>query len=374
MKIRNGLSLTIVVLGVIMLISCATKIPVQVLKPAEMNIGPVKKVAILDFDFRGHWDLYELDKTLLGLLFKEEEVPPPDPLEAYPGKNVAAQFSAKLVENGHFTVIEREQLSKVLDENKLSLSALMDAGQAVEVGKLLGVDALIIGSGNYSVSDVGEQANKKTKEGKIIPNYRITRKVHTQLTYKIVNVATGLIVGSKTNSVSNYEKPKGEGLFTLTSAADRPPQYISDGKDEKAAFKGLPDWNPLVSHLVDKMLEQSVQQIAPYYVEEQREIKGGKTPAMKIALDYAKRDLWDDAKSTWEEVLTDKSADGMKDEVPAKFNLGIYYEINGDLAKAEDYFQQCYKKSGETDYLDARARIQARIKELEKLKEQQGDK
>ena len=51
------------------------------------------------------------------------------------------------------------------------------------------------------------------------------------------------------------------------------------------------------------------------------------------------------------------------------YNLGIYYEINDELDKAEQAFSQCFKESGNNQYLDARVRVQKRKKEIEKLEE-----
>ena len=45
-----------------------------------------------------------------------------------------------------FKVVERSQLESVLDEQKLSASGLLDASTAVELGRGLGVDAIILGS------------------------------------------------------------------------------------------------------------------------------------------------------------------------------------------------------------------------------------
>jgi curli biogenesis system outer membrane secretion channel CsgG len=357
---------------------CATQIPVQVLKPAEVNIGQVKKIAVLDFEFVGNWDfgrekkkgpkdLEELATQVLAerLGTAEKEPTPPDPYTAYPGKEISAKFIAKLVDNGHFTVIEREQISKIIAEQQLSLSGVVDETQAAEIGKILGVEALIIGTGKYNVKDVGEwkEYTQKDKKGNVkkYKKFRITRNVDVQLTYRVVNASTGLVIASKTNQSANYDRG---GFFEIY-------QDYTEEDDEKSARRTIPDWRPIVDKLVNKILDKSVVQIAPHYVLERRELEGGKTPAMKVALDYAKRNLWQDAKDSWETVLQDKSEDGIKDYVPTTYNLGIYYEINGDLDRAEQLFNEAYKKSGKTKYLDARARIQARKEEIKRL-EQQG--
>ena len=55
-------------------------------------------------------------------------------------------LTTALVKAGKFNVIERQELDKVLDEQKLGASGLVIAESAPKVGKLLGVELLVIGS------------------------------------------------------------------------------------------------------------------------------------------------------------------------------------------------------------------------------------
>ncbi|MGC9070136.1 MAG: FlgO family outer membrane protein [Elusimicrobiales bacterium] len=62
------------------------------------------------------------------------------------GSVIAERLSVKLINMGRFEVIERSQLDKVLNELKLQNSGLIDATSAKELGKILGVDAIIMGT------------------------------------------------------------------------------------------------------------------------------------------------------------------------------------------------------------------------------------
>lgn len=57
-----------------------------------------------------------------------------------------------LIDSGRYTVVERSQLATVLEEQALRLSDLSDTQQAVEVGRLVGAEEVILGT----VSRVGE--------------------------------------------------------------------------------------------------------------------------------------------------------------------------------------------------------------------------
>lgn len=62
------------------------------------------------------------------------------------GKGVADLLVEKLVKGGAFSVIERKAIDKVLSEQNFSNSDRADASSAAKIGRLLGVDAIIIGS------------------------------------------------------------------------------------------------------------------------------------------------------------------------------------------------------------------------------------
>jgi curli biogenesis system outer membrane secretion channel CsgG len=348
---------------IILLSQCGTSTRVKVLKPAELDVGAVKKVAVLDFDFKGSWDfadekkkdkeIKELARILLKDMFKGKK--PPNPKKAYPGSTVSDRLVAKLVNNQYYTVIERKELSKILQEQALSLSGVIDANQAAEVGKLLGAEGLIMGSGTYNVQDRGQWETYKEKKVEK-KRYRIFRQVDVKFTYKIVNITTGTIVASKTNSAS--------------TGRNKSAKYSSTGKNEKEAMNNIPAWRPIVDDMVDKVLNQTLWQVAPHYVTESREIEEGDSEQMEIAVEYAKRNLWEDAREVWDMVAADQSAE-KEDRVGATYNLGLYYELTGDLDVAERLFDKAFKMSGDSKYLDSRARIERRRKELERLKQQQ---
>ena len=92
---------------------------------------------------------------------------------------------------------------------------------------------------------------------------------------------------------------------------------------------------------------------------------------MKNGLEYAKRGLWDDAKASWLLVFNDSSYE-LKERTNATYNLGLFYEINNNFQLAENFYNDCYKMSGKSEYLDARVRVKKRKSEVQLLKEQTG--
>ena len=348
----------------IILNSCATYVKVNMMMPAEIGLGDLKNLAVIDDEFVGNWTFDRKDEPeTITEIIKEglkqsldiplENNVKPDPINAFPIKNVSTKLIAKLVENGHYNILERDMLDRILGEQKLSMSGIVSGNNTLQIGELLGVECLMIVGGNYSVDDDGGWYQRKNKDGVVYKFYRINRKVNVSITYKVVSIETGEILASKENSSKRTK-------------------YV-DRKDEKTALEQIPEWKPIVNKLVDKIIKKSIKQIAPYYKKTSKMIKSGKSIGMKTGLQYAKRNLWEDAKESWEQVLDDASPNSINDRILAMYNLGVYHEINDELDKAKEIFDNCYKQSGKNEYLDARLRIEKRKKELEKLKEQEVD-
>jgi TolB-like protein len=62
------------------------------------------------------------------------------------GKLYAERIITGLVTEGTLKVIERSQVEKILSEQKLELTGIIDADSAKQAGRLLGVDAIITGT------------------------------------------------------------------------------------------------------------------------------------------------------------------------------------------------------------------------------------
>lgn len=89
-----------------------------------------KRVAVLDFD-------YGTVRSYVSAIWgSDQDV----------GKGIADLLVQKLVQDGKYRVIERKALDKILAEQNISNSDRADASTAAKIGKVLGVDAIIIGS------------------------------------------------------------------------------------------------------------------------------------------------------------------------------------------------------------------------------------
>src|SRR5258708_2421414 len=62
------------------------------------------------------------------------------------GKGITSLLITKLVNDGTFSVVERQMLDNILKEQNLSVSDRADPATACKIGKLLSVDAIVVGT------------------------------------------------------------------------------------------------------------------------------------------------------------------------------------------------------------------------------------
>lgn len=120
------------------------------------------------------------------------------------GRDLADLLVQRLVTDGKFQVIERAALDKIIKEQNLSNSDRMDSSSAAKIGRIAGVDAIIIGS----VTEFGVDETD-TSTGSVmrsIPHMGgIGMKEHTSTatvatTARLVDTNTAAILASATGA------------------------------------------------------------------------------------------------------------------------------------------------------------------------------
>jgi len=96
------------------------------------NAAPKRKVriAVLDFDYA------TVTTSSAAVFGTSVDV----------GKGIADLLVTDLVKDGTYSIIERKMLDKVLAEQNFSNSNRADPNSAAKIGRLLGVDAMLVGS------------------------------------------------------------------------------------------------------------------------------------------------------------------------------------------------------------------------------------
>lgn len=121
------------------------------------------------------------------------------------GVMAAEMLTADLVNLKSCTVVERTELSRVFEEQKRGAQGLLDETTATELGGILGLDYLLLGSVDGSIArEPGHYYYDKKQQRNIW--MKGTAKSNVSLTLKLVNVKNGHIVWSDQSAVTNYDE------------------------------------------------------------------------------------------------------------------------------------------------------------------------
>lgn len=98
------------------------------------------------------------------------------------GKIIADRIEQLLLNESSYKVFSRMDIDQILNEKKLDVKGILSSSAAMEIGKILGVNALIVGNvENYDI-----KFDKKSKE------------VTVAATFKVLDTSDGRVVWSKT--------------------------------------------------------------------------------------------------------------------------------------------------------------------------------
>ena len=126
----------------------------------------------------------------------------------------------KGVKTDFYQVVERDQVQQVLREQKLSLTGAIDESSAAEVGKILGLDVIIMG--NITYTHVDERGSNIL--GLTSSNTNCTKRTVTANgTMKIISVETAQVIGTKSAQASFYDQKcdeKRSGLKRVNELAE----------------------------------------------------------------------------------------------------------------------------------------------------------
>ncbi len=158
------------------------------------------------------------------------------------GEAAANELATQLVQSGDFSVIERSRLEAIMAEQRLGQSGAVDASTAAEVGKLLGVQAIVTGAvTSFSIDQTG---------GGIGPFQASFGEAESQLDVRLVNTTTGEIMmavessgkegfgGARFEDV-NFQRSYDAGIAqkALRPAVQEAVTRISEMKSQLAAIE-----------------------------------------------------------------------------------------------------------------------------------------
>jgi len=310
MNVRNYRFGLIFVFVAVVLLSCAPSARIPVLKPAEINLRGIDKIAIGD-------------------------------VQGNIGSSVADLLTSRLFESDQFDVVDRSNLSRIMKEHELNMSGAVDTDTAVKIGRLVGASALIVGNANVKY-DLKRWKKKpwQDKEGKWHQSYNVKGTAKVNSTLKVIGLTTGKVL-----AVKSISKEAGD----------------SDWKNNE--WPQDPDRDAIISSAVNSMIDTFMKMIAPYTVYVNVKFEKSKLPESEAGTNFAKQGQWEDALEQF------KSAKDKNPTVPcAWYNLGLAYEYNFMFRKAIEAFKEANKIKPCAKYvteINNVKRLQADRKKLE---------
>ena len=300
------------------LCACGTvAVRVPVMRPAEINMAPYQSVAIGDMSGGGNR-------------------PMTDSLEE------------ALVNTNRFTVVDRQHISQLMRELRLSSSDLADPNAAAKLGKVVAAGALIFGDVQTSYREQPDETRYKDDKGAYHIWYSLKGEAYVRSTFKIVDVSTGRLIVART-----YE----ERADDVNRALDKRPQQIDRIALENAARRAV----------VERFMRAIVPHQEFLYAHFQ---KDGDIPQLEGGIGWAERGDWKKAQAAFNDAAqaAEKNVK-LKAAQVAKcyWNLGLAYEYAGDYDKGEGMVNKAYSLSNDRDMLaeiDNIHRLQADARKL----------
>lgn len=317
--------------------SCSTAIQTRMLVPAKSHeVARLRTIAVLPFD---------------------------GPRGSQVSSDIEALFAGIQVDSTpYFSVIERTAIRKIIREQSLQLSGLVNPETAERVGRLLGAEGIILGTvTQYATEDIPYKSTRRKcieeeEDGKCKKweDYKIActeRNAYVAITPKVINVSTGVIVASE--SLSGHALNKG----------------CVDSEEP------LPGRQEMLTDAKKQVLEKLRELVAPYYVDVKIKLltkDDSKMPPnakenMNRGIEWTKEGRYDRACEFWG-IAYNQHPRGYA----LPYLMGVCDEISGNLEGALSYYEKADRNTGSPvkEISTAIGRISVSINKRQELDEQ----
>ncbi|MCJ7766500.1 MAG: CsgG/HfaB family protein, partial [Thiovulaceae bacterium] len=239
----------------------------------------------------------------------------------------AAISNQRIGDKPYFRVINRTDLSKIIDEQKRQNSGLMDESTAVEVGNLLGAQAIISGSVNVPSMHDDYYYVKRTKcrgRGKERRCWEVKvscskRTIALSAEIRMIDVSSGGIIYADNTSRQQQWDHCADDTRALPSKLAGT-QQLANAMANTFAYKLTPHYRSIsVSLLEDPDTKYSDQQ----------------KKLLENALLYIGQYRYDKA----EELLRRLTESTASQSYVPFYNIGVIYEVRGNFLEAQHYYR-----------------------------------
>lgn len=240
--------------------------------------------------------------------------------------NIGSQIEVKLASvriegKPYFTVISRDDLKRILQEQRLQNSGLVNAKQAVALGELMGAHAIISGSIGPKSVQISRSVKERTKcSDPLCKQEKIDRvpcakmKVQLALQLKLVDVQGGdIIYGHQDQQEQTWSACEGEA-------------------------NPLPTQQEVLMILAQKLVDRFIEKLAPKYVSYSISLISEPDIALSSSaleqflggVKFLEKKRYDRAQRVFEGLA---GGEGSK-SIAVLYHLGVSLEAQGQLTDA----------------------------------------
>jgi len=292
-------NIVLLILSLVFFTACSPKVNIQALQPAQVDSVSQTKIIAMH-NFKG---------DSMGLSSK-----------------IQTHLASKKINNkNYFTLVSRDDIQRVLHEQKLQDSGLLDESTAVELGNLLGAQALITGS----ISDKSSSDSRYyVKRSKCVDKECKEKKEYSvACTSRTINLAAQIRI---------VAVEKGDIIFSDNLHAKKEWNACSDRDDV------LPSKHHGLDLLSSKLASSFSAKLTPYYKnfsvtlldEPDLEYTEQQEKILENALIYIERQRYTKA----DDLLSRLLDETQERSFVAAYNLGVVKEVQGNLQEAQELY------------------------------------
>lgn len=225
-------------------------------------------------------------------------------------RGISELLTNKLVQDGSYSVIERSRIDAVLREQNFGATGRVDASTAAEIGRILGVEYVVLGSvTRFNI----EQEESGGHVGICIPilgcgvgSRTTTQTANVELAARLVNTTTGEIVTAAEGSGQEEQESRSTEVGSIGSdnrtnntdnlisnAAEKAiEQLVSELVGSRTANTASPDATP-VSAPSRSTLDALIADVSGSQVVINQGTQNGLQPGMVLSIERVEREVTD---------------------------------------------------------------------------------
>jgi tetratricopeptide (TPR) repeat protein len=312
---------------------CAQKVNVRFLEPAEIDrAANTKKITVVKFQ-----------NDRMGLSQKIE----------------SKLSNCRIDGKNYFTIVSRKDFDKIIAEQKIQNSGILESQTMVEVGELIDAQAIISGSVKNMTSKNSFFYEKRSrcvdKKCKQIEKYLVRCR----------KVAYGLLADMRMVDVE-----KGDIIYADVLSSSQTYKHCED------YTSAIPSRGYVAEYLAQRIANRFTNKLIPHYrysevvllEDGDLDYSDEQEKLLEVSLLYAKKGRYDKAQKYLIELI---DSTGQKSYV-AFYNLGVIKEAQGKYIEAQHYYKQAdaliFEPIEEIDL--ATSRIQKLIDKQSKVRKQ----